>query len=115
MKYFGLASTLIVVAVQGTTVCVAHIGDGGVVGLTDSGLLLLSGPGDSEYANEVEPLTSDGWDAAVRYSRVHEDVRALAVFTDGCQRAGFRRTAGCWTFDFRQLSACGGERLKACE
>jgi hypothetical protein len=85
------ACTIIVVATDGARACVAHVGDGAVVGASSSGLVLLSGPGDSEYANEVEPLTSPTWSEALRCSKVFTDLQAVAVFTDGCQRAGLRR------------------------
>jgi hypothetical protein len=88
------ACTLIILATEGAATCVAHIGDGGAVGLDDNGLLLLSDPGDSEYTNEVEPLTSDTWEDAIRCSTTFTDLRAVAVFTDGCQRAGLRRVDG---------------------
>jgi hypothetical protein len=63
-----LACTLIVVAMNGDEATVAHVGDGAVVAQTNEGLKLLSVPGDSEYANEVMPITGNHWE---RYLRVN--------------------------------------------
>lgn len=82
-----LGCTLIVVVYQENTVLAAQIGDGAVVIRTSEGLQILSDPGDSEYANEVTPLTSDNWGKSLRISEKISDVTALAVFSDGCQRA----------------------------
>lgn len=87
-----LACTLIVSVINKNRVCVAHIGDGAVVVEVNGNLELISGPGDSEYANEVTPLTSKEWLESVQVSPVISDVNSLAAFTDGCQRAGLRRT-----------------------
>lgn len=81
------ASTLLVVCASGDSLAVAHIGDGAVVGDVGGRLELLSGPGSSEYANEVEPLTSETWRANVRVSGIFSGVTAFVAFTDGCQRA----------------------------
>jgi len=88
-----LACTVIALATLENRVAVAHIGDGAVVGLSDADLILVSGPGDSEYTNEVVPVTADEWLVALR---VTQPLRAdcFAVFTDGCQRAGLRNTNG---------------------
>ena len=86
-----LACTLIVAAIVGDRVAVAHVGDGAVVGQGSDGLRLLSAPGFSEYANEVVPLTSDGWQEAVRTTECVSSIKCLALFTDGCQRAALAR------------------------
>jgi len=85
-----LATTLMVVCFDHETVTVAHIGDGAVVCQTALGIELLSGPGASEYTNEVDPLTSDSWAELIRIDQM-SGARAVAAFTDGCQRAGLRR------------------------
>lgn len=87
------ACTLMTVVVDGNRVCAAHVGDGGVVTGAGGELQLLSDPGLSEYVNEVEPLTSDGWESAIRVSAIVDGVETVALFTDGCQRAGLRRSA----------------------
>jgi hypothetical protein len=89
-----LACTIIVVVVHGVELAVAHIGDGAVVAQTESGLQLVSGPGESEYTNEVVPLTSVEWEQSLRTVHIEGSISRLAVFTDGCQRAAFRKTAG---------------------
>lgn len=83
-----LACTMILVVCDKRGVWAAHIGDGAVVARTKDGLVTVSSPGDSEYANEVSPLTGK-WDNAMRFSGPIPDVREIAVFTDGCQRAAF--------------------------
>ena len=88
----GLACTLLVVASPGDTISVAHIGDGEIVAQTADSLILISTPGDSEYANEVVPLTSSQWEASLRTANASQ-VRCVAVFTDGCQRAALRKSA----------------------
>jgi protein phosphatase 2C-like protein len=70
------------------SVAVAHIGDGAVVVDSQRGLELLSGPGDSEYTNEVEPISSFRWPRNLRRFGPIEHIRRVAVITDGCQRAG---------------------------
>ncbi len=86
-----LACTMIVAALSQGCLAVAHIGDGAVVAQTADGLLLISGPGESEYANEVVPLTAIDWQESLRIVDGISGVRSLAVFTDGCQRAAFRK------------------------
>jgi hypothetical protein len=86
-----LACTLIVVAVRRDRIATAHIGDGAVVADAPPGLLLVSAPGDSEYANEVTPLTSDDWESSLRIIPLVVSVRSFAVLTDGCQRAALRK------------------------
>jgi hypothetical protein len=86
-----LASTLVFVAVRGGAVCAAQVGDGAVVAETSGGLALVSGPNHGEYINEVTPLTASTWLEGFRVSPVLDAVRAVAVFTDGCERAALRR------------------------
>jgi hypothetical protein len=87
----SLACTLIVVAIHRDSVGIAQIGDGAVIVQGDD-LVLASGPGDAEYVEEVSPLTGESWQDEVRIA-AHSGVRALAVFTDGVQRAALRPVA----------------------
>lgn len=87
-----LACTLIVVFYSNENAGVAHIGDGGVVAKTKNNLTLVSQPGESEYANEVVPLTSNNWEKNLRIVSNIPDIEMLAVFTDGCQRASLLKT-----------------------
>lgn len=88
-----LGCTLMVAVFKGGRLGVAHVGDGAVVARAKDGLALVSGPGDSEYANEVVPLTSSEWEGDVRVSMLEGGVTGVAAFTDGCQRAALRRSA----------------------
>jgi hypothetical protein len=95
-----LACTIIVVAIRGDSMTVAHIGDGAVVASTVDGLRIISPPGESEYANEVVPLTSKDWEESLRIVPLVTGVQCLGVFTDGCQRAALRKSAdGLQPFD----------------
>jgi hypothetical protein len=89
-----LACTLIVVIASRGRFAVAHIGDGAVVAETEERLSISSGPGDSEYTNEVVPITSSAWQDSLRIFASNSGVSAIAVFTDGCQRATFSRSEG---------------------
>ena len=89
----NFATTLIVAVAEDQQLQVAHVGDGAVVALADE-LDLVSGPGESEYVNEVTPLTSDQWEEALAISEARSGVRAFAVFSDGCQRAALQRKSG---------------------
>ncbi len=86
-----LACTLIVAIATGRQFAVAHIGDGAVVGEVGGLLSLISSPAESEYTNEVVPLTSREWQDSLRIASGEAAIRGLAVFTDGCQRAAFRK------------------------
>lgn len=87
-----LACTIIVVLTYEDTIAVAHVGDGAVVVKTNDGLKLISEPEESEYVNEVVPLTSKKWEKSLRISANVSDVECVAAFTDGCQRAALLRT-----------------------
>jgi hypothetical protein len=87
-----LACTIIAVIFQDRKVAIAHLGDGAVVGGVGEHVELLSGPGISEYTNEVVPLTTEQWESQLRLVAVEQPVQFLAVFTDGCQRAAFRKS-----------------------
>ena len=88
-----LACTLIVVVGAGGSVAAGHVGDGGVVAQVGAALSIVSGPGESEYANEVTPLTSEKWIDSLRIASDVRGVKCLAVFTDGCQRAAFLKSS----------------------
>jgi hypothetical protein len=89
------ACTLIACAVKGSTVAVAHIGDGAVVGWDEKELFVISPPAHSEYVNEVEHLCQDEWHSSMR-TAVHEPVSASCIFTDGLQRAALTRADDRW-------------------
>lgn len=87
-----LACTMIVVIMCKDNVVAAHVGDGAVIAKTNEGLKLISGPEDSEYANEVSPLTGKDWELSLRVSPVISYVTGVMAFTDGCQRAALRKS-----------------------
>jgi len=87
-----LACTIIVVLAFEDYIFVAHIGDGAVVAKTDHELLIVSEPGETEYINEVVPLTSKNWEINLRISKKIPNIECAAVFTDGCQRASLLNT-----------------------
>lgn len=91
-KLRDLACTMIVVVMHKDSAVVAHVGDGAVIVNTKEGLKLISGPEDSEYANEVTPLTSKDWELYLRVSSVVPYVVGVMAFTDGCQRAALRKS-----------------------
>lgn len=88
------ACTLIICISTEQTVEIAHIGDGGVAAAYGDSIELLSDPGDSEYADETDPLTSRHWLRNLRHSVHPAPTGALALFTDGCQRAALVRKGG---------------------
>lgn len=92
-KLRDLACTLIVVAMYRDTAAVAHIGDGAVIAKTKDGLKLISGPEDSEYANEVSPLTGKEWEKCLRIIPKTFNILGVMAFTDGCQRAALKKTS----------------------
>lgn len=91
-KPSDLACTAMIVVFDEDKVVAAHIGDGAVVAKRNNELLLLSEPVNSEYINEVTPLTSENWKESVRCSSEFSGIDCIAVFTDGCNHAAFRKT-----------------------
>ncbi|MHC4184291.1 MAG: PP2C family serine/threonine-protein phosphatase [Planctomycetota bacterium] len=87
-----LACTLIVVIMHKDSVAVAHVGDGAVVAKTTKGLRLISPPGDSEYTNEVTPITSIRWEKYLRVTPIISSILGIMAFTDGLQRAALKKT-----------------------
>ena len=81
-------------AVRDGAVCVGQVGDGAVVAEIGEDLALVSGPDHGEYVNEVVPLTASTWLEGLRVSSCVGSASAVAVFTDGCERAALRREPG---------------------
>ena len=86
-----LASTLLVVLLADGHLTAGHIGDGAVIAQIDEKLHFVSRPGETEYVNQVVPLTSANWEESVRVNQ-DEIPDAVAVFTDGLRRAGLKQT-----------------------
>jgi len=91
-----MACTLIIVIINGNSISVLHIGDGAVVIRKEDKFELLSEPEPSEYANEVYPITLDGWKNHMRIA-FSEGISAVAVFTDGCQGALLSKANNIWS------------------
>lgn len=91
-KLRDLACTLILVIMHDDITITAHIGDGAVIAKTKEGLDLISAPAESEYVNEVSPLTGKDWEDAIRIGRIDTCILALMVFTDGLQRAALKKS-----------------------
>jgi hypothetical protein len=113
-----LATTLQVALVENGEVRAAMVGDGAIVvaergpgredaptgGAQDdgSGLLarvggarILLAPADSEYANEVYPLTSPGWREHLRLAQAPGET--VLLFTDGLTRLLLARQGTDWS------------------
>ncbi len=80
------ASTLIVACYSDGKITIGHIGDGIAVGIREGSAILLSPPGESEYANETASLMQSDWERQLRISPTVEVDHAVIV-TDGCQGA----------------------------
>ena len=91
-KLRDIACTLIVAIMYQDDLAVAHIGDGAVIARIGDELITVSGPAESEYANEVTPLTGRDWEKYLRVAAKTSNVTAVMAFTDGCQRAAFKKT-----------------------
>lgn len=94
----NLATTLILLVAYITQdnqkeVLIAHVGDGAVVAKSDK-LEILSLPEESEYINEVTPITSESWEKYMRLYKFTKDFECIAVMTDGCQPAAFKKQDG---------------------
>jgi hypothetical protein len=87
-----MATTLIAVLFNRNRIYTAQIGDGAVVAQAAGALVLLSGPANSEYANEVTPITCSTWLSNLCTGEILSGAEYLAVFTDGCQRASLLKT-----------------------
>jgi hypothetical protein len=86
-----LACTLILVLATRDTVSVAHIGDGAVVVKTPGTIQIVSEPENYEYSNIVVPVSSNGWEEALRLNTSAGPVDCVAVFTDGVQNAALQK------------------------
>ena len=87
---FG-TTILLLVIMDGKIWC-GHIGDGVAVTINEGSVSLLSGPGQSEYANETAVLAAPDWERVLRIS-IREG-NAAVIGTDGCQGALIRREHG---------------------
>ena len=83
-----LACTLIVVFIHKKTVSTGQVGDGAVTGEYLSGdIAVISKPAESEYINEVTPITAEKWISKLNINSGLMNIKKITAFTDGCQRA----------------------------
>ncbi|MFH0968200.1 MAG: PP2C family serine/threonine-protein phosphatase [Methanobacteriota archaeon] len=86
-------STLITAIFCNGNLTVGHIGDGIVAGMRGGKTLIISEPGQSEYANETNCLVQSDWDTQLRI-RESSHIEAVILATDGCQGAVATRQLG---------------------
>lgn len=80
------ATTLLVAIAFPDMLITGHIGDGGIVGMKEDGLIItLSPPLKMEHANDVVPVTADYIHDNIRISAYDHPFSAFALFTDGIQ------------------------------
>lgn len=91
----SFATTLILAVVMDQWLTVGHIGDGAVVMLSaDDKVKMASSPQESEYVNEVMPLTSEMALEQVRYNVYQESIKTVALLTDGLQHLSIGTVTG---------------------
>lgn len=83
-----LACTLALLFYFGRKAAAAQVGDGAIVGaFSDGRMEIIVKPVDSEYINEVTPITSPDWKSRMNMTAgasAPEGLVNAAVFTDGC-------------------------------
>lgn len=87
-----LASTLLAVAVKDDRFIIAHIGDGVIGYLDDSGLKVASAPNNGEHANETYFLTSS--DAIASLKLIKGDCKNISGFvlmSDGTEQSLYNK------------------------
>ena len=89
-----LATTLHVVTIADGEAHAASVGDGTILCAAPEARILL-GPADSEYANEVLPLTDPRWRDHFRMASA-SDARRVILFTDGLNRLLLHRQGRAW-------------------
>lgn len=95
LDFKSLSSTLCVVVSNGYWIGSAHVGDSRAAWRdTDGNWSALITPQKGEEVNSTQFLTSEDWESSVFSSWfetvvVQANVTAIAVLTDGCERASF--------------------------
>lgn len=89
------ATTLILSVITDEWLAIGHIGDGAVVMLdSNNKVRMASPPQESEYVNEVVPLTADDALEQTRYYVYKENIKAVALLTDGLQHLSVSTKTG---------------------
>lgn len=94
VKPADMAATLQLAGLEDARAVGGIVGDGAVLTCDDSVDVLLP-PEESEYANEVVPVTHDKWEAHFRYAQT-ESADVAFVFTDGLTRLLLTRSPDGW-------------------
>lgn len=90
-----LASTFLCVAVSGDMFLGAHVGDGVVGYLKHGDLRIISGPDNSEFANQTTFVTSDRALESIRLFRGKLDgVRGFVLMSDGTAESLYNPRSG---------------------
>lgn len=90
-----LASTFLCVAASGDTFIGAHVGDGVVGYLKDGTLRVISGPDNSEFANQTTFVTSSRALESMRLFRGSlEEVSGFIIMSDGAGESLFDGRTG---------------------
>jgi hypothetical protein len=91
----ALATTLVLVLAGPGLAAAAQVGDGSVVGVTaEGGIISLLRPTWSEYLNETVFVTSDDGLACSKAAVCRQELKRLAVMSDGLQMAALRMPEG---------------------
>jgi hypothetical protein len=110
-----LATTLQLAVLQDGRALAAMVGDGAVVGAAGDGAggpQVLLAPALGGYANEVVPLTAEGWQEHVRFAEA-DGMDAVLLFTDGLTRLLLARARGDPEPAESSAAVSGGERAAA--
>lgn len=91
----ALATTLQLACRAGDDVLAAMVGDGAVVAVHAGRASVVLGPPPGQYANEVMPITHEGWEGHVQQARAQADGPVL-VFSDGLVRLLLKKEHGAW-------------------
>jgi hypothetical protein len=94
VEALDLATTLEVSALVDGTALGGMVGDGAIVSCNDEVRVLVP-PEESEYANEVTPISFSEWRSHFRFAS-QPDVSCVLIFTDGLTRLLLKRKAGQW-------------------
>lgn len=91
----ALATTLQLACRDGGQVLAAMVGDGAIVAIREGQATVVLGPPPGQYANEVMPITHEGWQGHVQLASAQADGPVL-VFSDGLVRLLLKKEKDGW-------------------